>query len=75
MHHFTTLPRRCFSLVAASLLLSTAVSSRAAGKGFTADQSATGVVVKYDGQPFATYVIGDANKSYLFPCMARPARP
>ena len=67
MHHLIPLTRRCFSLVAASLFLSAALSAHAAGKGFTADQSSTGVVIKYDGQPFATYVIGDANKSYLFP--------
>ena len=67
MHHLIPPTRRCFSLVAASLFLSAALAAHAAGKGFTADQSATGVVIKYDGQPFATYVIGDANKSYLFP--------
>lgn len=49
------------------LALALVVSARAAGAGFTADQSAHGVVVKYDGQPFAEYVIDQANKPYLFP--------
>ncbi len=63
-HHFT---RRSFAYAACALALGAVVSAQAAGKGFTADKSATGVVVKYDGQPFAEYVIDQANKPYLFP--------
>ena len=37
----------------AALALALAVSARAAGAGFSAEKSAHGVVVKYDGQPFA----------------------
>ena len=59
--------RRHLYLSASVLLLGFAVSAHAADKGFTADKSPTGVVVKYDGQPFAQYVIGEANKPYLFP--------
>jgi hypothetical protein len=54
-------------LFASALALGLAVSAHADSKGFTADKSPTGVVVKYDGQPFAEYVIGQANKPYLFP--------
>lgn len=67
MHMITHFTRRSFAYAACALALGTAVSAQAAGKGFTADQSSHGVVVKYDGQPFAEYVIGEANKPYLFP--------
>ncbi len=66
MQTFTPLVRLCLPAIAA-LFLNAAPATHAAGKGFTADQSPAGVTVKYDGQPFATYVIGEANKSYLFP--------
>lgn len=49
------------------LALALVVSARAVGAGFTAEKSAHGVVVKVDGQPFAEYVIDQANKPYLFP--------
>ncbi|MFA6546891.1 MAG: PmoA family protein [Limisphaerales bacterium] len=39
----------------------------ASGRGFTADQSSVGVVIKHGGQPFAEYVIGEVNKPYLYP--------
>lgn len=62
----TSLSRRLFlSAGACALLL--AVPVHAGSKGFTADQSPNGVVIKYDGQPFAEYVITGTNKSYLFP--------
>jgi hypothetical protein len=62
----TSLTRRLF-LSASACALVLAVSAHAATKGFTADKSPTGVVIKYDGQPFAEYVITGTNKSYLFP--------
>lgn len=67
MHMTSTYTRRHLLLCAGALALAQTLPAHAAGKGFTADQSPTGVVVKYDGQPFATYVIGEANKSFLFP--------
>lgn len=67
MHINTALPRRHLFLAAGALALGLAVSAHAAGTGFTAEKSPTGVVVKYDGQPFAEYVISEANKPYLFP--------
>jgi len=67
MHTFVPASRRHFAFAAAALCLGTSLPSFAAGKGFTVDKSDKGVTVKVDGQPFATYVIGDANKSYLFP--------
>lgn len=67
MHMTTSFTRRSFAYAACALALGAVVSAQAAGKGFTADKSATGVVVKYDGQPFAEYVITEANKQYLFP--------
>ena len=39
----------------------------AAAPGFTAEKSAAGVKISHDGKPFAEYVIGEANKPYLFP--------
>lgn len=67
MHNLRTTTRRSLVLAVAALSLCATVPAHAAGKGFTADKSTNGVTVKYDGQPFATYVIGEANKSYLFP--------
>src|SRR4051812_45026913 len=67
MHIPPALPRRHLFLAIIALAFSLAVSAHAAGKGFTAEQSPNGVVVQYDGQPFAEYVINQANKQYLFP--------
>ena len=67
MHINTALIRRHLFLSASALALGLAVSAHAASEGFTADQSPTGVVVKHDSQPFAEYVISEANKQYLFP--------
>lgn len=59
---------RChFALVAFALSLGMAVAVQAAAKGFTTEKSATGIVIKHDGQPFSEYVITEANKPYLFP--------
>lgn len=52
-------------LAAGALALALTCSARAAG--FTAEKSPTGVTVRIDGQPFAEYVITEANKPYLFP--------
>ncbi|MEO7319774.1 MAG: PmoA family protein [Chthoniobacteraceae bacterium] len=63
-----TIVHRCrLFLSASALMLGLAVSAHAAGAGFTADKSPTGVVIKHNGQPFAEYVITEANKPYLFP--------
>lgn len=59
--------RRHRFLAALSLVLGLVVPARAASQGFTAVESPTGVVIKQDGQPFAEYVITEANKQYLFP--------
>ncbi len=67
MHLTTSSTRRHFAFAACALALGVTISAQAAGKGFTADKSPAGVVVKYDGQPFAEYVITEANKPYLFP--------
>ncbi len=67
MHNFSACSPRQFTFAAATISLGLALSAAAAGKGFTAVESAKGVTVTYDGKPFATYVIGEANKSYLFP--------
>jgi len=61
------LPRPFLLLAACALAAGLATSAHAAEKVFTAVQGPTGVVVKYDGQPFAEYVISEANKQYLFP--------
>ena len=36
-------------------------------KGFTITETDQGVVIKVDGKPFATYVLDQANKPYLYP--------
>ena len=67
MHMCTLRSRRQFVVATATLALGLAASAHAAGKGFTTEKTATGVTVKFDGQPFAEYVITEANKPYLFP--------
>jgi hypothetical protein len=54
-------------LFAGAIVLGMMPSAHAGNKGFTADKSPAGVVVRHDGQPFAEYVIGGTNKPYLFP--------
>jgi hypothetical protein len=61
------LPSRRLLLLAAAFVIGAAAQRLLAAQGFTADQSAAGVVIKHDGQPFAEYVIGEANKAYLYP--------
>ena len=57
-------PSRLLPLVAAALL----PSLHAADTGFSIDKtSGGGVTVKVNGQPFADYVIDQANKPYLAP--------
>lgn len=67
MHMTTVSTPRQFLLAACAIALGLAASAHAASKGFTAEKSPTGAVVKFDGQPFAEYVITEANKQYLFP--------
>ena len=67
MHSLISSSRRQVVIALGALTLGFAASVHAAGKGFTADKTAAGVTVKFDGQPFAEYVIGEANKPYLFP--------
>ena len=52
-----------------ALVLTTLPAARAAAAsaGFTAEKAGTGAVVKFNGQPFAEYVVDQANKPYLFP--------
>jgi hypothetical protein len=67
MHLPQTLFSRRSFLATGACALALTIAAHGAGKGFTADKTATGVVVKYDDQPFAEYVITDSNKPYLFP--------
>lgn len=57
--------RRLFFSSAVALGLT--VTAQAADTGFTAEKTASGVTIKHNGQPFAEYVIDQANKPYLFP--------
>lgn len=50
-----------------ALALSLACPALAAPAGFTADKTPAGVTIKHGGTPFAEYVIGEANKPYLYP--------
>ena len=59
------LSRRLALSFAALVLIGAARVS--AAPGFTAEKSAAGVKITHDGKPFAEYVIGEANKPYLFP--------
>ena len=64
MTHLAALPRP-FLALAAALAAGASASLSFAAPGFTADKSASGVVIKHDGQPFAEYVIGTANKAKI----------
>src|SRR4051794_7402818 len=56
------------TIVGGLLVLLIAFAARAADGVLTIDRAANGSVdVKVDGQPFATYVIDQANKPYLWP--------
>ncbi len=65
MHIHIPLIRRC--LLPCAFAIGLTISAHAAGTGLTAEKSPSGVVIKSDGQPFAEYVIDQANKPYLFP--------
>ena len=67
MHLTAVFARRHLILASSAVALGLAASAHAAGKGFTAEKTPAGVTIKHDGQPFAEYVIGEANKPYLFP--------
>ena len=67
MHLTAVFARRHLIIAYSALALGLAASAQAAGKGFTAEKTPAGVTIKHDGQPFAEYVIGEANKPYLFP--------
>ncbi|CAN5825113.1 hypothetical protein BH11VER1_BH11VER1_24300 [soil metagenome] len=55
-------------LLALNLIVLTAASLHAADTIFTIDRTASGGVdIKVDGKPFATYVIDQVNKPYLWP--------
>jgi hypothetical protein len=55
-------------LILSTTLLFTAATLHAADTAFTIDKDpAGGVTVKVGGKPFATYVIDQANKPYLWP--------
>jgi len=55
------------SAAAAAFALGLAVTARAGSAGFTAEKSPSGVIITHAGQPFAEYIITEANKPYLFP--------
>ena len=67
MHLTAVFARRHLIIASSAVALGLAASAQAAGKGFTAEKTPAGVTIKHDGQPFAEYVIGEANKPYLFP--------
>ena len=67
MHLTAVFARRHLIIAYSAVALGLAASAQAAGKGFTAEKTPAGVTIKHDGQPFAEYVIGEANKPYLFP--------
>jgi hypothetical protein len=50
-----------------ALLLTPIAETRAANPGLAVSQDAHGATVTVNGQPFATYVIDQANKPYLWP--------
>ncbi len=59
-----------FSFIVAGLALSLVQFASAAGKakGFKVEKTdAGGAVITHDGKPFATYVVDQANKPYLYP--------
>lgn len=64
------LPLPCFATVAASaawLLIATSAEA-AKAKGFAVTRTGSGgAVVTHDGKPFATYVVDQVNKPYLYP--------
>lgn len=48
-------------------LLLAVTAAHAAENGFTVEQNNRGVSVSVGGKPFASYVIDQANKPYLWP--------
>lgn len=67
MHFLTSSSRRLLARNCSLLAFLVAAPAWAAAPGFTAEKTAAGVSVKHAGRPFADYVIGTANKAYLFP--------
>jgi hypothetical protein len=67
MNSPTARSRRHAFLLFGALALGLACPVLAAPAGFTADKTPAGVTIKHAGSPFAEYVIGEANKPYLFP--------
>ncbi len=66
----TTLSHHLAHSLFAALTLSLSLASHAAGKskGFSVEKTDTGgAVITHNGQPFATYVVDQANKPYLYP--------
>lgn len=67
MHSPSSPSRRFVLFTLGAFALGAASPAWAAAPGFTAEKTPAGVTVKHAGQPFADYVIGTANKAYLFP--------
>lgn len=67
MHLSASPSLRSILLALGTLALALALPGHAAAPVFTAEKTPTGVTVKHGGQPFASYVIGEGNKPYLYP--------
>jgi hypothetical protein len=67
MHSPAPCSRRLFLAALGALALGLAASAPAAAPVFTAEKTPAGVTIQHGGQPFARYVIGEANKPYLYP--------
>lgn len=63
----------CLTLILGVALLAT--SSFAADSGFSVEKTDAGVTVKLNGELFTNYVIGEANKPYLWPVIGPNGKP
>jgi len=59
----------------ASELTSTTTCVLGDGSGFSIEETEHGVNVKVDGKPFASYVVDDINKPYLWPIYGPTGKP
>ncbi|MEO6784562.1 MAG: hypothetical protein ABI318_00405, partial [Chthoniobacteraceae bacterium] len=61
-------PKLSLAILTAIALLRLTPPASAADTGFTIEKTANnGLSVKFNGQPFADYVVDQANKPYLAP--------
>lgn len=56
------------------IFLSACLAFSVAGAGFTVEKEGKGATVKYDGKLVTNYVVGDSNKSYLWPLIGPGGR-